>query len=85
MTTDELSFNPTPRPATSTEEETHLRLMVFGAALVAIATRENTLTTNDMGIPLRPGTVNEWTNIEAKAIAEAVVLEAQRLRTENKS
>jgi hypothetical protein len=86
MTPDELSFNPTPeRPVTHTEEETQLRLMMFGAALLAIATRENTLTMDNMGIPVQPTAVNEWTNTEARAIAQAVVLEAQRLRAEGKS
>jgi len=69
----------------NTEEETHLRLMMFGAALLAIATRESTLAMDNMGIPVQPITVNEWASNEARAISQAVVLEAQRLRAQSKS
>ncbi|MDB6104070.1 MAG: hypothetical protein JWO52_4069 [Gammaproteobacteria bacterium] len=85
------------------EDERELRLMVFGAALLAIAARESTLAMGEeperMGDlrmsesstqvtfspppkcrVLNPPHVHPEYKTEARAIADAVVAEAQRLR-----
>jgi hypothetical protein len=60
------------------DEEAGVRLLVFGAALVAIASRENTLTRNDKEELAQ----YEWVTAEARAIAQAVIDEARRLEAE---
>jgi hypothetical protein len=61
------------------EDEASLRLVAFGAALIAIAIRQSTLQTDDLGIPKQPLALSEWIRGEARMIADAIVLEAQRL------
>ncbi len=60
----------------NTEEETQLRLMIFGAALLAIAIRSDTHLDE-------PNSVASQNAIrEARGIAGVVVAEAKRLREE---
>jgi hypothetical protein len=80
------------------EEEASVRLLVFGAALVLIATRERTLAVGrkpeqpDFSGRLRgprfevlqPPHIHHEFTTEARAIADAVVDEARRFETVNK-
>jgi hypothetical protein len=80
---DEVSFNPvTP---IRDMDEALLRLAVFGAALLAVSIRECTMTMTEPQPGCLPTEVAGRFLSEARAIADAVVLEAQRLRAEGKS
>jgi len=63
------------------DEEAHVRLVVFGAALLAITVRSSTLRTDDMEVPVTPAELNPWAVTEAHAIVEAVLAEAKRLQS----
>lgn len=62
-----------------TEEEIQLHLVMFAAALLAIATRADTRVCTELSFQTNPAAV-----FEARALAQTVVDEAQRLRKESR-
>jgi hypothetical protein len=73
--TDELSFSPAADPAELIRpaEERGVRLLVFGAALLAITMREKRDSWDDPDVT-PPGYI-----AEARAVADTIVAEAKRL------